>query len=99
MLKSEIYNNCSYRLEQLLREHKLKIKTPICEPPQRWFAWNKHIYTGIVISTIEGEAGIITRVWGVVFVDNDKTFRCTDVHTSFYSDSIALEKLSRELNV
>lgn len=97
MRKSEIFDRCVYTIEKLLREQKLKLPPPICSTPHFWFASGRKIHSGIVISTVEGEAGSITRAWGIVFVDVDRPQRCTNIHTSYYGESVALGKLLDEL--
>lgn len=93
MRKSELFDRCVSRVEQLLARRKLRLKTYYNEFPQNFFVRERKIYGGIIVSNSEGEAGIITRAWGIVFINPDDTFRCTDIHTSYYGESVALGKL------
>lgn len=97
MRKSELFDRCVYTIEKLLGERKLHIQPPIATKPHLWFADGRQIHSAITISTVEGEAGSITRAWGIVFVDPDKPQRCTMIHTSYYGESVALGKLLTEL--
>jgi hypothetical protein len=97
MNKTAIFDQCVSTIEKLLSERKLKIVAPISARPQHWFAEGRQIFSGITVSTVEGEAGIITRVWGIVFVDPTNVKCCTNIHTSYYGESFALQKLLKEL--
>lgn len=98
MRKSELFDKCVHHIEQLLRQRRLYIRNPYRCQAQHYFAAGLPVYSAIALSTVEGEAGVITRAWGMVFVDPDKPLRCTDVHNSFYGESVALGKLLRELD-
>jgi hypothetical protein len=102
MRKSELFDRCVYDIDKLLSEHKLQVNLPlvVCTP-QIYYA--NHIIagakvcSGICVSTVEGEAGLITRAWGIVFTNPDYPLRCTEIQSSYYSESVALDKLWREL--
>ena len=95
MRKSELFDRCVYSIDKLRAEHKLSLKPIIVE--QSLNASSK-LCSGISVSTVEGEAGLITRAWGFVFINCDNPIRCTNIHTSYYGESVVLEKLLRELN-
>lgn len=82
MRKSEIYDKCVYEIEQALL----------------WGKFGRFECSGVVLSLTEGKAGSISRAWGVVYNDPDKPQRCTEIHTSYYGESVALEKLLKEIH-
>lgn len=97
MNKTELLYKCNLYLTNAIKSKKIKLPPPICEIPQRWFVSNKLINTAICITHTEGNAGLITQAWGIVFVNVDKPIRCTEIHTSFYTDESCLNKLLKEL--
>lgn len=100
MRRSELFDRCVYSIEKLLTDKKLSLKSVDCTP-QTYFVnhtiTNTKICSGIAVSTVEGEAGMITRAWGIAFTNPDYPLRCTDIHSSYYGESVALDKLWREL--
>ncbi len=95
MRKSELFDRCVYSIDKLRASHKLSLK-PIKACPASINAFDG-LCSGIAVSTVEGEAGLITRAWGFVFIDCDSPMRVTDIHTSYYGEGVALDKLWREL--
>lgn len=93
----DLFDKCSCRIAQLLRERKLYIKQPYRCLAQHYFVNYNTPLSGVTVSTVEGEAGMLSRAWGIVFIDVDKPQRCTDIHTSYYGESVALGKLFKEL--
>lgn len=100
MRKSELFDRCIYSIDKLLSEQKLSLKFKDISP-QVYYANHTiagaKLCSGICVSTVEGEAGLITRAWGIAFTNADYPLRCTDIHTSYYGESVALDKLFREL--
>ena len=94
MRKSELFDRCVFFIDKLRTEHKLSMK-PI-QPNVALTAPNR-LYSGIAVSTVEGEAGLVTRAWGFVFTNPDSPMRVTDIHSSFYGEGVVLDKLWREL--
>lgn len=94
-----VSDECLLHLARLLEKGKLYIKHPYTCSVVIYFPLGSKIHTGIVTSVVEGEAGIITRVWGVTYIDSDKVLRCTDIHTSYYGESVALNKLLDKLKL
>ncbi len=86
MRKSEIYDKCVFELEKAYLSGKLNS-----------LLTKGTNSTAVVLSVTEGEAGPISRCWGVVFKDPDTTTRCTEVHVSYYGESVVLEKLLKEI--
>lgn len=81
MRKSEIYDKCVYEIEQALL----------------WGKFGKFDSSGVVLSVTEGKAGPVSRAWGIVYNDPDKPERCTEVHVSYYGESVAFGKLLKEI--
>jgi hypothetical protein len=48
-------------------------------------------------SVTETKEGLVSRAWGFLFDDPDRTARCTEVHVSYYGESVALERLLKEV--
>lgn len=94
MKKSELFDRCVYFIDKLRAEHKLSLKSVQSNIALK--APNK-LCSGIAVSTVEGEAGPITRAWGFVFTSPDNPMRVTDIHSSFYGEGVVLDKLWREL--
>lgn len=92
-----LHNQCVELIQQALLDRKLAIKHPNWCKAHQWFAAGTTPATAIVVSDSEGKAGVITRVWGIAYVDIDRPVRCTDVHCSFFGTNAALQKLLREL--
>lgn len=95
-MNSSIQIKCSTLIAMLLEKKKLRIREPIFACPHSYFA-GKPIQSGISSSSIIGEAGLLYRVWGFVFVSPDQPLRVSRVHTSYYSEDAALHKLRAEL--
>ena len=91
MRKSELFDRCVYQIDKLRTDRKLSLKPIIPDSAPG------KLCSGISISTVEGEAGLITRAWGFVFTSVDKPMRVTDIHSSFYGEGVVLDKLWREL--
>jgi hypothetical protein len=94
MRKSELFDRCVYAIDKLRTNGRLSLKSIIAEPA---LGAPCKVCSGISVSTVEGEAGLITRAWGFIFTSPDKPMRCTDIHTSFYGEGVVLDKLWREL--
>ena len=93
-----MFDTCSMLLDKLLRERRLFIKSHIRGlRAQDYFACGLPLHTGITVSTVEGEAGLITRVWGVVFIEPTRPQCCTDIHSSYFGEAQALNRLHEEL--
>jgi hypothetical protein len=92
-MKNELFDRCITSLEVRLNERKLSRH----KAPPAYYA-NAQISVGIALSTIDGEAGTITRAWGFIFNNPDYPLRCTDIHSSYYGEAIALDRLFKELN-
>lgn len=84
MRKSEVYDRCVYEIQKATLSGKFP-------------NMNSHKSSGIFLSSTDGEAGPISRAWGCVFTDTDELVRCTEVHTSYYGESVSLEKLLKEI--
>ncbi len=97
MRKSELFDRCVFQVEELLKKRKLRLLTRQKQVAQHYFTSNYGIHSGISVSTVETEVGFITRAWAFVFVDVDHPLRCSEIHTSYYGESVALGKLWVEL--
>jgi hypothetical protein len=97
MRNDDMLQRCQAKLEQALLNRQLYVRASYLCKAQSWFVSTAKIHTGITISTIEGESGPITRTWGILFIEADKPLRCTEIHSSFYGESVALRKLLQEI--
>lgn len=99
MRKSEVFDRCVSLIAKRLTERTLNIKHPYICKAQHYFAQGTQPVSGIIVSTVDGQAGPITRAWGIVYVNTEYPVRCTEICTSYYGESVALEKLYRELSL
>lgn len=91
MRKSEVFDRCIYSLTEALKTGKIKTKWLTDKGGQTCF------HAGITVSSSMGEAGPISRAWGIVFNSPDRPLRCTQVHVSYYGESVVLSKLLEEI--
>lgn len=92
MRHPELFDRCFSAIEALRLAKKLPIRTCATANKQR-----TKLCSGIAVSTTDGEAGLITSAWGFVFLSIDHPMRCTEIHTSYYGETVALGKLWQEL--
>jgi hypothetical protein len=83
MRKSEIYDRCVAELQKALSSGK--------------FGRARYKSSGVALSVTETKEGLVSRAWGFLFDDPDRTARCTEVHVSYYGESVALERLLKEV--
>jgi hypothetical protein len=83
MRKSELYDRCVFEINQKLVSGK--------------FGNARYKSAGIALSNTESKDGPVSMCWGILFTDPDRSARCTQIHTSYYSESVALEKLLQEI--